>query len=127
MAFAPEVLALTAACQTTASVASAKHLQNQGYTHWTVIHSFYAGSGQFCFHVPEDPLYPEFPAFPVNSRATAYLAEKGYIKIPSITRKGVVDKSKVGRCVKVVALVRISCWIFGSIAQCMPSLEITLL
>lgn len=124
-AFAPEMLTLIAACQRSASMASAKYLQSQGFAHWTDVHSFYAESGGFYLHVPEEPGYPPCPPFPLNSRAIAYLVERGYIEMPSITLKDIDDKSKADKFAKIFAVVQSSYLILESIARRVQSLAIT--
>lgn len=124
-AFAPEMLTLIAACQRSASLASAKYLRDQGYTHGTDVHSFYAESGGFYLHVPQEPGYPPFPPFPVNSRAIAYLVEKSYIDMPSIRLEEIKDKSKADKFAKVVAVIQTSYLILECIARRAQLLAIT--
>lgn len=125
-AFAPEMLTLLAACQRLASVASTKYLKSQGYE-WTQVHSFYAESGGFYLHVPQEQGYPPYPPFPVNSRAIVYLVEKGYIEIPSktVTVKDIEDKSKADKFAKVVAVIQTTYLILECIARRIQSLAIS--
>lgn len=124
-AFSPEILTTLAAGQRFASMASAKYLRRQGHIHWTIVHSFYADSGGFYLHVPEEPGYPPFPPFPINSRAIAYLVERGHLQIPSITREHIEDKSKADKFAKVFAVIQTSYLIVECIARRAQSLAIT--
>jgi hypothetical protein len=76
---------------------------------WTIVHGFYADSGGFVL-CPRDS-----DPFPVSAKQIHYLVENGYIEIPGITEKEILDKSKGDKFTKTIACLQT----FWFITQCL--------
>lgn len=68
---------------------------------------------------------PDFPSFPINSRAVYYLVEREYIAIPTLTKKELWERSKADKFAKVVALLQSSYLVIQCCARWKQSIGIT--
>ena len=119
--FAPEAVALLAACQRKSARDSVPKMHAIGEKDWTAIHGFFADSGGFVLHPPDTP------GFPINSRAVYYLVQKGYLTLPALSKKEIWDKSKADRFAKGVAFIQSSYMFLQCIARPIQSLSVSCL
>lgn len=115
--YAPDALALLAACQWQSARISRRDMQQLGVTNWTTVHGFLADSGGFVLSAPDSP------PFPVNSRAIYYLVSKGYLNPPSQTIKDIWDKSKTDRFAKFAAATQSLYLLCEVVARTIQKLE----
>lgn len=118
--YAPEAVTLFAACQWSSARTSKNCMRSiNGASHWTLSHGFFSDSGGFYLHSPD------FPTFPVNSRAIYYLVRHRYIPVPTLTRDDLWERSKADKFTKAVALSQSLYLVVQCVARWKQSIGVT--
>ena len=68
--------------------------------HWTIAHGFFCAMGGFVVTNRVGKV------FPVNCKQLVFLIENGYIDVPTISAKAIVDQSKADSVVKAIAALQ---------------------
>lgn len=97
----PEIVLAVAIGQYASARRSVKRFKALGHD-WTIRHGFFADMGGILLQ-PRDGA-----PFLVNSRQLAYLVEKKYVPVPSITAEEIWDRSKADTLAKTITLVQAS-------------------
>jgi hypothetical protein len=108
-ALVPEALLLAAGGQWASAKRSLIDMKKLDVENeWTLVHGFYADSGGFVLQAPDAP------SFPISAKQLHYLVQNGYIAVPEITQKEILDKSKADKFTKTIACLQT----FWFITQC---------
>ena len=118
---APELVLLFASGQWASAKRSVVEMHDIGHQNWSLVHAFYADSGGFVLRAPESP------EFPVTAKHIYYLLKKGHLRLPSLTKKEISDKSKADPFAKTIAVLQSSWLVVQVIARGISGLPITLL
>ena len=118
---APELIMLFAGGQWASARRSVADMHELGHSDWTIVHAFYADSGDFYLHT-QDSI-----AFPVTAKQLYYLVQKEHLPIPRMTRKEIWDKSKADRLAKTIAGTQAIWLVVQVIARAIQHLPVTLL
>lgn len=121
---APDFLTLVAASQWDAakkSVAKMSELRavKEDKSKWCMEHAFYANSGGFLLKCSD------MDAFPLDAHAVHYLVSREYIRLPSITRDEVWDRSKADLFAKAATIIQSAWLIIGSIGRAASGLPLS--
>ncbi|KAI1749086.1 hypothetical protein F4782DRAFT_316413 [Xylaria castorea] len=118
--FAPDLLTMVAASQWLSARKSVEQMKElNGLDSWTMVHALYGNSGGFLLQLPDES------AFLVNAECVHFLASRGYIPVPTITRNEIWDKSKSDLFAKGFALLQIGWIIIQSIARVVDGLSVS--
>lgn len=118
---APELLMLFAGGQWAAARRSVDDMKALGADQWGMIHGFHAESGGFVLEAKDSP------RFPVTAKQLHYLAQRGYIEVPTISADEIFDKSKADVFAKLIAGAQSGWFAVQIIARGMENLAVTLL
>ncbi|KAF4437471.1 hypothetical protein F53441_13032 [Fusarium austroafricanum] len=100
--FFPEVTVAIAAEQWESANQSIERFKDLGHAdQWTRAHAFFADMGGILLKAPE------FPPFPVDSQQLAYLIERRYLEMPSISSDDIADRNKADGLARVLAVAQI--------------------
>ncbi|KAI1733761.1 hypothetical protein F4680DRAFT_379272 [Xylaria scruposa] len=118
--FAPDLLTMVAASQWLSARRSVEQMKDlNSLDSWTMVHAFYGNSGGFLLQLPGES------AFPINAECIHFLASRGYIPVPTITRNEIWDKSKSDLFAKGFALLQIGWIIIQSVARVIDGLSVS--
>jgi hypothetical protein len=101
---------------------------------WTITHTFFAEMGGFVLRYRRPPLGNDdddetrsttLIRLPVSGIDIAYLLRKRIIKLPSITREEIKERSKADSFAKIVACCQLIWLVIQSVARASQSLPIT--
>lgn len=81
--------------------------------------AFYANAGGFLLDAPD------YPAFPINSKAIHYLCANGWIECPRLSREDVWDRSKADVFAKTCALAQVGWLLLQTVARAVQGLAVT--
>ncbi|KAF4549327.1 Hypothetical protein D9617_22g066730 [Elsinoe fawcettii] len=89
----------------------ARHCQqafhDSGYKHWTLTHAYFADQGGFLLRTPD------YPPVPLDGLQLHYLVINGYIDMPTITRKTIMDRNKVDTVLRLITQWQ-TLWFFAN-------------
>lgn len=98
----PEFVLTVAIGQYASARRSVKRVHKLGFKQWTLRHAFFADMGGIILK-PKDGT-----PFVINARQLAYLVQKDYLAMPTITEEEIWDKSKADTLSKVLTLSQAS-------------------
>ncbi|KAK5723957.1 hypothetical protein LTR17_013799 [Elasticomyces elasticus] len=118
---APELPMLFACGQYASAKRSLHDFRQAGYSEqqWTLPHAFYADMGGFILQ----PSHSE--PFPITAKQLHYLVLKGYVPLPRLSDKEILDKSKADNIAKFLAIVQTGWLVMQTIARAAEHLPIT--
>ncbi|PNS15979.1 hypothetical protein CAC42_4380 [Sphaceloma murrayae] len=90
-----------------------------GFSEWTLTHAYYADQGGFLLHTPD------YPPVPLDGLQLHYLVVKGYVPMPKISRKIIMDRNKVDGVLRLITQWQ-TLWFLGNmIVRVVDDLHIT--
>lgn len=118
---APEVPMLAACGQWSSAKRSVQKMRSLGFdkAQWTMKHAFFADSGGFVLELLDED------AFPISAKQLAWLVERKYVELPSITAQDLDDKSKIDTFAKALAFVQTLWFMTQLIVRPIEGLPIT--
>lgn len=117
----PEFLLCFAIGQFAAAKRSVDLFRNSGFINWTVHHGFFADMGGFVL-APVDS-----PRFPINSKQLHYLVSKGYVTMPTITKRDIRDRTKADYFAKFVTILQTAWFLLQVGGRAVTGLHVTTL
>ncbi|PSK46123.1 hypothetical protein B9Z65_5091 [Elsinoe australis] len=100
---------------------SVKAFHRSDYNDWTLTHAFFADAGGFVLHTSD------FVPFPLNAQQLHYLVTRGYLKMPSTSKKDIADKNKVDTILRLITLWQILWFSLNMLLRAIEGLHITTL
>jgi hypothetical protein len=117
----PEFLLCFAIGQLASARRSVAAFHASGYTQWTLHHAFFADMGGFVLQ-PHDS-----QSFPINAKQLHYLVTKGYVSMPSVSTKGIKDRTKADGFTKFVTIVQTTWFLLQVLGRAIQHLAIATL
>ncbi len=118
-ALAPETLLLASAGQWASAKRSKVDMKALGHDQWSMAHGFYADSGGFVLQPPD------YGPFPVTAKQVHYLVKGKYIKVPEISEKEILDKSKADQTTKTIACLQSGWFVTQCLARAIEHLPVS--
>ncbi|KAK7418271.1 hypothetical protein QQX98_004056 [Neonectria punicea] len=117
----PEFLLCFAIGQYAASSRSVALFHSSGFTEWSMQHGFFADMGGFVLAPPD------FPNFPINSKQLHYLVSRGYVAMPSVSKREIDDRTKANYFAKFVTIIQTTWFLLQVIGRGITHLHVTTL
>ncbi|KAL1979410.1 hypothetical protein VTN96DRAFT_6053 [Rasamsonia emersonii] len=115
----PEFIFQIALAQWESARRSVRDFHASGYTQWTMTHAFYADMGGFVLQTRD------WTPFPIDAKQLHYLVTEGYIDLPKLDKRVIVDKNKVDGMLRFITLCQIFWFLVNITGRAVQHLAIT--
>ncbi|TKX18921.1 hypothetical protein C1H76_8810 [Elsinoe australis] len=106
---APEVSFCAALNQFIWAQRCVEEFRKSGFDEWTLTHAYFADQGGFVLHTSD------YPPVPLDGRQLHYLVVQGYVPLPNISAKAIMDRNKKDSILRLITQLQ-TFWFLGNVA-----------